>query len=122
MTADQYTELIEFLARKFDAIERRLAALEVSHEAMRDDIRALADAQAVTNARLDRLEACVDRFESETRGRFDALEARMDRLESETRGPFDALEVRFDRFQVDFGTVVLDHGRRIRTLEEPAES
>jgi hypothetical protein len=113
MTADQYTELIDFLARKFeaidrrfnaieqrfDAIEHRMAALEVSHEAMRNDIRALAEGQAVITARMDR-------FEAESRERFDAIEVRMDRI-----------EVRFGRFDVDFGTVILDHGRRLRTLE-----
>ena len=54
MTPDQFTELVEFLGRKFDqidrrfdgvdarldALERRVSALQVSHEAMRDDIMA----------------------------------------------------------------------------------
>ena len=120
MTTDQFTELIEFLGRKFDAIdrrfdaiegrlsavERRLAVLEVSHEAMRDDIRALAEGQAVINTQLDRLEA-----------RVDALEEHFDRFEIETRARFHGIETRFDRFEVDFGTVILDHGRRIRAME-----
>jgi len=58
----QYTELVEFLGLKFDAIDRR----------------------------------------------FDAIERRL-----------TALGVSFDRFEVDFGTVVLHQGRRIRALEGP---
>jgi tetrahydromethanopterin S-methyltransferase subunit G len=128
MTADQHTDLIDFLARKFDAIdrrfdqvdarldaiERRVTALEVSHEAMRDDIRALAEGQAVLNARMDR-------FEAETRQRFDALEGRIDSFEAETRQRFDGIDVRFDRYEVDFGTVTFDHGRRIKALERTEE-
>jgi len=125
MTADQYTDLVEFLGRKFDAIERRLTAieervvaleervtsverrltvLELRHEAMRDDIRALAEGQAVINARVAR------------------LEERLDAFDNEARAGFAGLEVRFDRFEVDFGTVVLDHGRRIRALEQPGNA
>jgi tetrahydromethanopterin S-methyltransferase subunit G len=131
MTSDPYTELIEFLGRKFEAIERRLdamehrlAVLEVGHEAIRGDIRALADGQAVINARLDRVESRVealeghlDRSEVETRARFDGIETRLERFEVETRARFGGIETRFDRFEVDFGTVVLDHGRRIQGLE-----
>ena len=117
MTADQHTELIDFLARKFDAIDRRfdavdhrfdaverrltaveqrLTALEVSHEAMRDDIRALAEGQAVLNSRMDRLQA-------------------------ENRQCFDRIEVRFNRYELDFGTVNFEHGRRIEALERTEE-
>jgi 3-dehydroquinate dehydratase len=64
--------------------------------------------------RMDRLEVRIDPFEAETRQRFD-------RFEAETRQRFDGIEVRFDRFEVDFGTVVVDHGRRIRALEQPGE-
>ncbi len=98
--------------------------LEVSHEAMRDDIRALAEGQAVINARLDRVESRLEvldgrleRLEFETRVRLDGVEGRLERFEVETRARFDGIETRFDRFEVDFGTVVLDHGRRLQALE-----
>jgi hypothetical protein len=74
MTKDQYTDLVDFLSRKFDAIDRRfddmdrrLTALEVSHEAMRDDIRALAEGQAA-------MSALFDRFEAERQQRFDGID------------------------------------------------
>jgi hypothetical protein len=68
MTADQYTELIDFLAKKFgridelfDAIERRLGGVEgrltkveVKLEALQDDVRILAEGLSMTNERLDR--------------------------------------------------------------------
>jgi hypothetical protein len=73
---------------------------------------------------MDRLGARLDQFETETRGRFDAIdvrldriEVRLDRFEGETHGRFDAIDVRFGRFDVDFGAVILDHGRRLRSLE-----
>ena len=75
MTADQYTELIDFLAGKFgqidgrfDALERRFDALErrfdrleervvrveVGLEALRHDVQILGEGLAATNERLDR--------------------------------------------------------------------
>jgi len=61
MTADQYTELIDFLAgkfggidRRFDALEGRVARVEVSLEALRHDVLLLAEGLTGTNDRLDR--------------------------------------------------------------------
>ena len=61
MTADQYTELIDFLAKKFgriderfDAVEGRLTKVEVRLEALQDDVRILAEGLSMTNDRLDR--------------------------------------------------------------------
>jgi len=61
MTADQYTDLIDFLGRRFgqidqrfDALEGRLTKVEVSLEALRDDVRLLAEGLSTTNQRLDR--------------------------------------------------------------------
>jgi hypothetical protein len=82
MSPDQYTELIEFLGRKFDRIEQRLTALEVSHESLRDQVELLADGQSMSNER------------------------------SAAR-----IELRFDKWEVDFGTVQLEHERRISVLE-----
>jgi hypothetical protein len=48
---------------------------------------------------------------------LDGLEARMVGFETATQARFDGIETRFDRFEVDFGTVVLDHGRRLQALE-----
>ena len=68
MTADQYTELIDFLAGKFgridhrfdamegrfDALEGRVVKVEVSVEALRHDVQLLAEGLTGTNNRLDR--------------------------------------------------------------------
>ncbi len=61
MTADQYTDLIEFLAKKFgriderfDALEGRVTKVEITLEALRDDVRLLAEGISTTNNRLDR--------------------------------------------------------------------
>ena len=68
MTANQYTELISFLAERFSRIDARFDALEarfdglegqvtgvgVSLEALRHDVRMLAEGVAATNDRLDR--------------------------------------------------------------------
>ena len=68
MTADQYTELIDFLSRKFDRIdarfdavehrldtvERRLAKVEVTVEDLQHQIQILAEGLSGTNSRLDR--------------------------------------------------------------------
>lgn len=75
MTADQYTELIDFLSRKFDRIdqrfdaleermdalerrmdglERRLTKVEVTVEDLQHQIQILAEGLSGTNQRLDR--------------------------------------------------------------------
>ncbi|MHC4924674.1 MAG: hypothetical protein ACYTG4_11465 [Planctomycetota bacterium] len=78
MTDTQYSELIEFLGRRFDSIDRRLEALEqrvealekrmaaledrvtkveVGQESMLHQLQILAEGVAMANDRLDRLEA-----------------------------------------------------------------
>ena len=75
MTADQYTELIDFLSRKFDridarfdavegrldavehrldAVEKRLTKVEVTVEDLQHQIQILAEGLSGTNNRLDR--------------------------------------------------------------------
>ena len=85
MTADQYTELIDFLGRKFgriderfdalegrmdgfegrmdslegrmDSLEGRLTKVEVGLEALRGDVQILAEGLTTLNQRLDRYHA-----------------------------------------------------------------
>mgnify|MGYP001160062459 FL=1 len=85
MSPDRYTELIEFLGRKFDRIEQRLRALEVSHESLRDQVELLADGQSMSDER--------------------------------SAARFDRIELRFDKWEVDLGTVQLEHERRTSVLE-----
>ena len=68
MTADQYTELIDFLAEKFggidrrfdvlegrfDGLEERVVRVEVGLEALRHDVQILGEGLAANNERLDR--------------------------------------------------------------------
>ena len=61
MTVDQYEKLIDFLAKqfgkideRFQGIEGRLTRVEVSLEALRGDVRLLAEGLNATNDRLDR--------------------------------------------------------------------
>jgi hypothetical protein len=76
MTTDQYTELIDFLGRKFgriderfDAVEGRLTKVEVNLEFLRDDVRILSEGLTATNERLDR-------YHEDHEVRIRALEAR----------------------------------------------
>jgi len=75
MTADQYTELIDFLAEKFgrvdgrfDGLEGRLRKVEVGLEALRHDVQILAESHLATNDRLDR-------YHQDHESRISALEA-----------------------------------------------
>ena len=61
MTADQYTELIEFLAERFgridarfDALEGRVTGVEVGLEALRHDVQLVAEGQVALTERLER--------------------------------------------------------------------
>ncbi len=68
MTADQYTELVDFLGgrfdridarfesidNRFDALEKRLVRVEVGLEALRQDVQVLTEGLTATNQRLDR--------------------------------------------------------------------
>jgi hypothetical protein len=76
MTADQYTELIDFLAEKFgriderfDAVEDRLTRLEVEVEVLRHDLKAVTEGVSMTNERLDR-------YHQDHEIRIQALESR----------------------------------------------
>lgn len=88
MSEDQYADLVSFLGGKFGTIDRRFDAMgerfdamderfdaleerttrtEVGLEALRDDVRAVAEGVTTNTARIDRLEASMNR-------RFDRLE------------------------------------------------
>ncbi len=103
MTDNQYQELAEFLGRKFDGIDRRfdgidrrlgvverrlegleqrMTAVEVGLESLRDEVRLVAEGVTTNSARIDRLEATMnrrfDRVEQlwlEHEGRIQVLEA-----------------------------------------------
>jgi predicted nucleic acid-binding Zn-ribbon protein len=106
MTRSEYQDLVEFLGRKFDAIDRRFEAIEgrlasledrmtrveVSFEENRHQIQILAEGISAVDEKLDRFrDEVAEEFravrEEMARGffaqgeRIDAVEARMGRWE-----------------------------------------
>jgi predicted nucleic acid-binding Zn-ribbon protein len=62
--AEEHRELVEFLGRKFDRIDRRFVKLEVGLEGVRDEVRILAEGIAGTNQRLDRFQERLEHLEA----------------------------------------------------------
>jgi chromosome segregation ATPase len=123
MTADDYTTLMDFLAKRFarmdarfdaiearqDALEARLTRSEVLWESMRDDIRRVAEGVMAVNERLDRFRVeTLERFAEHDR-RFDQIDARF--AEHDRR--FDQVDARFD--QID--ARLAEHDRRLEGLD-----
>jgi len=54
MTKSEYQELVEFLGPKFDAIEQRLARVEVTVEENRHHIQILAERIGALDSKMDR--------------------------------------------------------------------
>lgn len=93
MTSDQYTELVAFVAQKFDEQWRRTLALM---EQARDERRILAEGMDVRFAKVDE--------------RFDQMDGRLDAMDEGFGGRLRSLEEWVRR-------VGTDHERRIRALE-----
>ena len=88
MTDSEYQDLIEFIGKKFDqvdqrfeAMDRRFEAMEVKIEeghrhtgvlieAVRDDVRQVAEGVANVDQRLDGVEQRLDRFEEKMEAGF----------------------------------------------------
>ena len=87
MTKSQYSELIDFLGKKFDAQKRetdqRFTKLEVGFEAMQVTIQTVAEGVLSNGERLDRVETRLDQLEN----RFDSFESvfRADRFDVQRR-------------------------------------
>jgi septal ring factor EnvC (AmiA/AmiB activator) len=127
---------------RLTAIEGRLARIEARQDAMENRLDAVESRLAAVESRLAAVESRLDAVENRldaVESRLDAVENRLGRVEvlhEETRSDlrrlaeglamlnerfdreFGGLHVRFDRFEVDFGTVQLDHGMRITALEQ----
>lgn len=93
MTSDQYTELVAFVAQKFDEQWRRTLALM---EQARDERRILAEGMDVRFAKVGE--------------RFDQMDGRLDAMDEGFGGRLRSLEEWVRR-------VGTDHERRIRALE-----
>ena len=69
--SEEYTQLVEFLGEKFDAVDRRFEAvdrrfvgIEVDLEGVHDQIKILAEGVTGTNQRLDRFLHRLERLEA----------------------------------------------------------
>jgi len=117
MTADQYTELIDFLGGKFGRIDARFDALETRFDAFETRFDALETRFDALETRFDALETRFDALET----RFDALDGRVARVEVGLEAlrhdvqilgeGLTATNQRLDRYHED-------HERRIRALED----
>jgi len=102
MTADQYTDLIEFLAKKFGRIDERFDALEGRMDALEGRMDAL-------EGRMDGLEGRMDGLE----GRLTKVEIGLEALRDDVRLLAEGISTtnsRLDRYHQD-------HETRIRALE-----
>lgn len=103
MTRDQYSELVAFLGRKFDAIDNEFEETRrhatVLFEQSRAELRTFAEG---TNARFEKVDARfreVDERFREVDERLGSLDRRMSSLDDSVRG------------------ALTDHEARIRALE-----
>ncbi len=123
MTNDEYSRLTEFIGRKFDEVDSRfeqvdrrfeqVAAKEevraqqeetrrhmgVLVEAVRDDVRQLAEGLAETNQRLDRLERKVEEGFAETRAAIRFSYAQLEQRLQELEGNYASLNERVTRLE-----------------------
>jgi predicted nuclease with TOPRIM domain len=131
MAENEYQELIAFIGEKFERVDRRFEMMEgrfretddkieearrhmgVLVEAVRDDVRQLAEGLAGTNQRLDRvqdqlggMEQRFDRFEqkveaefAETRAAIRFSYAQLERRLQELEGNYVALNERVARLE-----------------------
>lgn len=82
ISSDEYRELIEFLGKQFgkvtgqlEHLNGRLMRLEINHEAMRDDLKGLADGIVGNRGAIDR-----------NAGSIAKLDGKLDRLDLGFRG------------------------------------
>jgi chromosome segregation ATPase len=135
MTSDETAALMDFLATRFARMDAAFAAIDARFAEIDARFTGIEARLTAIEARLTRIEARQDAMET----RQDVMETRLTRvavLQEEMRDDvrrlaeglaslnerfdreFGGLKVRFDRFEVDFGTVQLDHGMRITALEQ----
>jgi predicted nucleic acid-binding Zn-ribbon protein len=117
MDQENLAPLIEFIGKKFDqvdqrfeAMDRRFEAMEVKIEeghrhtgvlieAVRDDVRQVAEGVAETNQRLDRFEQKVEAEFVETRAMIRVSYAQLDRRIQDLEGNYASLSERVERLE-----------------------
>ena len=103
MTRREYQELVEFLGKKFDAMEDRLRRVEVTQEQTGDLIKAVAEGVANVNERLDR-------FQEEVAAEFRAVR-------SEMSAGFEAVWVEFRTLRKEMTRGFEEQSRLIERLD-----
>jgi hypothetical protein len=102
MTRSEYQKLVEFLGKKFDAIEDRLRRVEVTQEQHSDLIRMVAEGVANVNERLDR-------FQEEVAGEFRAVRSEMvagfEAVRAEFRAVRSEMSAGFEAVRAEFRTL-----------------
>jgi Mg2+ and Co2+ transporter CorA len=116
MDQENLAPLIEFIGKKFDEVDRHLDQMAtkdelesklaetrrhmgVLNEAVRDDVRQLAEGLAETNQRLDRFEQKVEAEFVETRAMIRVSYAQLDRRIQDLEGNYAALNERVGRLE-----------------------
>jgi chromosome segregation ATPase len=117
MEQDNFAALMQFIGEKFELVDRRFESTDekitdtrrhmgVLIEAVRDDVRQLAEGLAGTNQRLDGVEQHLDRFEQkvetefiETRAAIRVSYTQLDRRLQELEGQYASLNKRVTRLE-----------------------
>ena len=123
MDQENLAPLIEFIGKKFDQVDQRFEGIErrldqmatkdeleaklaetrrhmgVLVEAVRDDVRQVAEGVAETNQRLDRFEQKVEAEFVETRAMIRFSYAQLDRRIQDLEGNYAALNERVGRLE-----------------------
>ena len=86
MTSDQYTELVGFLGRKFDEVQRHSTTL---FEQSREELRVFAEG---TNARFDKMDERFDEMDKGFDTRIGSLEGWVRRAVTDCDRRLQALE------------------------------
>ncbi len=92
MTADQHTELIDFLGKKFGKIDDQFAAIDRRFESIEGRFEAIDGRFDAVDHRFDALDHRLDRFEASVNLRFDRLHNKLDRLHMDHELRLVALE------------------------------
>ena len=123
MDQENLAPLIEFIGKKFDQVDQRFEAIDrrldqvatkeeleaklaetrrhmgVLVEAVRDDVRQVAEGVAETNQRLDRFEQKVEAEFVETRAMIRVSYAQLDRRIQDLEGNYASLSERVERLE-----------------------
>lgn len=103
MSPEEYRELVHFIGQRFDAVDERFDGLEgrvtknaVSIEALRDELRTVAQGVAMNGGRLDRIEPrleSVERIVASYGGMLVGIAEKVDSIDERIEGVESKLDV-----------------------------